>query len=602
MPDVVSTSQREQIRAASDIVDVIGAILPLKRAGTNFLALCPFHKEKSPSFNVSPQKQIFHCFGCHKGGDVFTFVQEYEGIGFGEALRRLADRAKITLITEMGSEKSESRYLKESILKIHEQITQRWQHALANDEPGEVAREYLRKRGVSSDAIKLFRLGYAPDSWDDTVHWARSKSFEQAHVEQAGLIIRSDKERGYYGRFRGRLIFPICDEQGRVIGFSGRILKGDEKTGKYVNTPETPIFSKGKIFFGLDKTKRALLDAQTAIICEGQLDLIACYMAGIENVVAPQGTAFTSDHSRILKRYVDEVVLCFDSDSAGRTAAVRVLDHLVVSGLAIRVAVIPSPHDPDSFIQTHGGPAFRELIDQARSFFDFYLDLLCAENDIQSDKGQAAVAKAMAEALLKTGNLVLADTFAQKTALKLRVGTDAMRSQFKRFSRTRVARPSQDDEKPVPARSIPRPSSQEFWLLKLVIFHEELTEWLFEHLDLTWITHPSVKSIISLMQSRSSLNQEEGPAALLSEVEDPEVRSLITEALAEDRPIPNPSQQVEDLVMRLRNRFLDGRIGALNSQASDSTLTDDQRLSILREQEELRRTKRGPLNRLPDGA
>ena len=600
MPDVVSPSQREQIRAASDIVDVIRAVLPLKRAGTNFVALCPFHKEKSPSFNVSPQKQIFHCFGCHKGGDVFTFVQEYEGIGFGEALRRLADRARIPLVTEKRSEKPEGRYLKESLLQIHEQIAQRWQHSLANDASGEIAREYLRNRGVSVDAIKMFRLGYAPDSWDDTVNWARGKGFEQSHVEQAGLIIRADGERGFYGRFRGRLMFPISDEQGRVIGFSGRILKGDEKTAKYVNTPETPIFRKGRVFFGLDKSKRALLDAQTAIVCEGQLDLIACYMAGIENVVAPQGTAFTSDHARILKRYVDEVVLCFDSDAAGRTAAVRVLDHLIVSELAIRVAIIPSPHDPDSFIQAHGAEAFRELIDQAKSFFDFYLDLLCAENDIRADKGQSAVAKAMAEALYKTGNLVLVDKYAQKTAIKLQVGTDSMRSQFKRLSRTRAERQPRDDEKPVEGRSTPRPSSQEFWLLKLVLFHEDLVGWLFEHLDLAWIVNPSVKSVISLVQSRQSLNQEEGPAPLLSEVEDPEVRSLITEALTEDRPIPNPSQQIQDLVMRLRNRFLDGRISALNARASDSALTDDQRLLILREQEELRRIRRGPLNRMPD--
>src|SRR6185295_4426590 len=166
---------------------------------------------------------------------------------------------------------------------------------------------------------------------------------------------------GYYDRFRGRLMFPICDEQGRVVAFSGRILSGDEKTAKYVNSPETPIFTKGKVFFGLDKSKRALLDAQSAIICEGQLDLIACFMSGAQNIVAPQGTAFTADHARILKRYVEEIVLCFDSDAAGQNAAVRSLDNLLASGLAVRVAVVPAPHDPDSFIKTSGGGAFKEL-------------------------------------------------------------------------------------------------------------------------------------------------------------------------------------------------------------------------------------------------
>jgi len=357
MPGLISPTTLEQIRAASDIVEVISGYLPLKRAGANFVALCPFHKEKTPSFNVNPHKQFFHCFGCHKGGDVFAFVREYENIGFMDAVRRLAERAHIPLEWEKDAAGQPVRHLKDTLLQIHEQITLRWQHALANDAAGQIAREYLAKRGVSEEAVKLFRLGCAPDKWDDTVNWAKSKGYDLALVEQAGLILRKEGTDHYYDRFRGRLIFPICDEQGRVIGFSGRVLSGDEKTAKYVNSPETPIFTKGKVIFGLDKSKRALLDSQRAIICEGQLDLIACFMAGVQNVVAPQGTALTADHTRILKRYVDEVVLCFDSDTAGQAAAVRSLDILLASGLAIRVATVPAPHDPDSFIKEHGGAA-----------------------------------------------------------------------------------------------------------------------------------------------------------------------------------------------------------------------------------------------------
>ena len=329
MAGFFSPATLEQIRAASDIVDVIGSYLPLKRAGGNFVALCPFHKEKTPSFNVNPHKQIFHCFGCHKGGDVFTFVQEYESITFVEAVRRLAERAKIPLEFERNPAQQKSRFVKESLLQIHEQVTQRWQAALANDAAGQVARDYLKKRGVSDEAAKLFRLGFAHEAWDETVNWAKNKGYELSLVEQAGLILRKEGGDHFYDRFRGRLIFPICDEQGRVIGFSGRVLTGDEKTAKYVNSPETPIFTKGRVFFGLDKSKRALLDAGYAVVCEGQLDLIACYMAGVHNIVAPQGTALTADHARILKRYVDEVVLCFDSDTAGRNAAIRALDDLL---------------------------------------------------------------------------------------------------------------------------------------------------------------------------------------------------------------------------------------------------------------------------------
>ena len=324
-----SQATLERIRAASDIVDVIGSCLPLKKAGANFTALCPFHKEKTPSFNVNPHRQIFHCFGCHKGGDVFTFVKEFENIGFVDAVRRLAERAKIPLEFDSHPGEQQSRHLKDQLLQIHDQIATRWQNCLANEAAGQLARDYLAKRGVSAEAVKLFRLGAAPPSWDDTVNWAKSKNYELPLVEKAGLILRKEETGNYYDRFRGRLMFPICDEQGRVVAFSGRVLPGDDSPAKYVNSPETPIFTKSKIFFGLDKSKRAILDAGFAIVCEGQLDLIACFMAGVQNIVAPQGTAFTDQHARILKRYVDEVVLCFDSDEAGQNAAVRSLDHLL---------------------------------------------------------------------------------------------------------------------------------------------------------------------------------------------------------------------------------------------------------------------------------
>src|SRR5450755_4493762 len=410
MPGLFSSATLEQIRAASDIVDVIGTYIPLKRAGANFTALCPFHKEKSPSFNVNPHKQIFHCFGCHKGGDVFTFVKDYENIGFVDAVRRLAERAKIPLEFDNNPAEQQSRHLKDQLLEIHEKITQRWQNCLASEAAGQLARDYLAKRAVSAEAIKLFRLGAAPELWDDTVNWAKSKGYDLALVEKAGLIIRKEETGNFYDRFRGRLMFPICDEQGRVIGFSGRVLSGDGKTAKYVNSPETPIFTKSKIFFGLDKSKRAILDAGFAIICEGQLDLIACFTNGVQNIVAPQGTAFTEQHARILKRYANEVVLCFDSDNAGQNAAVRALDHLLASGLAVRVAVVPAPHDPDSFIKANGGEAFRKLVETADGFFDYYLNRLCAQNDSASDKGRNIILRDMAEGVHKTGNVVLVDT------------------------------------------------------------------------------------------------------------------------------------------------------------------------------------------------
>jgi DNA primase len=595
MAGFFSDTTLERIRAASDIVDVIGSYVPLKRAGANFVALCPFHKEKSPSFNVNSHRQIFHCFGCHKGGDVFTFVKEYENITFPEAVKRLADRAKIPLEYEQTPAGQQTRHLKDQLLQIHEQLTQRWQNTLANDAAGQIARDYLAQRGVSAEAVKLFRIGYAPDLWDDTVNWAKSKGHELPIVEQAGLIIRKEGGENYYDRFRGRLMFPICDEQGRVIGFSGRVLSGDEKTAKYVNSPETPIFTKSKVFFGLDKSKRAVLDAGYAIICEGQLDLIACFMAGVQNIVAPQGTAFTADHARIIKRYVDEVVLCFDSDEAGQNAAVRSLDHLLESGLAVRVAVVPAPHDPDSFIKANGGEAFRKLVESADGFFDYYLNRLCATNDTATDKGWLAVLRGMAEAVHKTGNGVLVDKYAQKTALRLGVSPEAVRAEFKKTSRAKTAPAGNEAEPPAVESEALRPSEREFWLLRLLLLHDELVGSVALHLDASWISHPLARQIVVQRLAAQTNETWRNLAAFLDQCETPEMRNLITEVVAEDRKIPNPEQQLADLVKAMRNQFLDRRIAACLQRASQPETSEAERVKLLREQEALRRQKQQPL-------
>ena len=598
MAGFLSPATREQIRAASDIVDIIGSYLPLKRAGANFVALCPFHKEKSPSFNVNPHKQIFHCFGCHKGGDVFTFLQEYENISFMDAVRRLAERAKIPLEFENTPGAQESRHLKDRLLDIHEQLTQRWQHCLASEAAGQLARDYLAKRGVSAEGIKLFRIGAAPELWDDTVNWARSKKFDLDVVEQAGLIIKKEDTGRYYDRFRGRLMFPICNEQGRVVGFSGRVLSGDEKTAKYVNSPETPIFTKSKIFFGLDKSKRAILDAGHAIVCEGQLDLIACFTNGVQNIVAPQGTAFTEQHARILKRYTNEVVLCFDSDNAGQNAIVRALDHLLAAELAVRVAVVPAPHDPDSFIKANGGEAFKHLVEDAEGFFDYLLKRLCATNDATTDKGLLAVLRGMADALHKTGNSVLIDTHAQKTALQLGVSVDAVRKEFSKAygSGVRVQHPEVEEEiLSVEPEILNRPSNSELHLLKLLFVHEELAPWLAANLDLNWLAHPHIRQIVDARLAAVEHETWHSLAEFLDTCESAGQRSLITEAVAEARPLPNPQTQLADVTLKLRNQFLDQRIAALTRQISSPETADVERVRLLHEQQQVKQQKRAPL-------
>lgn len=607
---------REQIRAANDIVEVVGSYVPLRRAGGNFVALCPFHKEKSPSFNVSPSRQAFHCFGCQKGGDVFRFVQDYENLTFVEAAKRLADRAGIRLEFTESPGQREEMAVKERLRELHEQITQRWQQALATDANGEIAREYLAGRGVSTEAVRIFRLGYAPDAWDDTVNWARTKGWDLPLVEQAGLIIARDPQdpsRGHYDRFRGRLMFPIADEQGRVVGFSGRVLKGDEKTAKYVNSPETPIFTKSRVLYGLDKTKRPILDAGSAIICEGQLDLIACFMAGVQNVVAPQGTALTGEHLRILRRYGQEVVLCFDSDSAGQKAAARVLDDLLASGLAVRVITMPAPHDPDSYIKEHGPEAFRHLASTAKDFFEFYLDFLCHQNDVGTDRGRLAVLDAMASALTKAGSDVLTDRYAQRTAMALAaagrvaLSPDAVRSEFrKRSARQKPAAPPSaarsaeplDDAVGATPAAPPEdpPPTSEAWLLKLLFLNDEYAGWLSLHLDGQWLKHSGVREIIRRRVQSQRDGTWQSPASFLGELEEDDLRGLASAAMSDTRPIPNPEQQLADVVLRLRNAWIDGQIAQLTLQADRPELSDAERLALMRQGMDLRAKRREPLS------
>lgn len=600
MAGLFSEATLERIRAASEIVEIIGAYVPLKRAGGAFVALCPFHKEKSPSFHVNPQRQIFHCFGCHKGGDVFSFVKDYENVDFPEAVRRLADRAKIPL--EYDGEPPQARHIKEQLLSLHEQVTQRWQNALLNEAAGQPGRDYILKRGLTDEAVKLFRIGFAPEAWDDIVNWCGSKNITMELAEAAGLVVRKPESGRYYDRFRGRLMFPICDEQGRVIGFSGRILKPDEKAAKYVNSPETPIFTKSKVFFGLDKSRRALVDTGKAVICEGQLDLIACFMAGVQNIVAPQGTAFTGDHARILKRYVEEVVLCFDSDEAGQNAAVRSLDKLLGVGLAASVAIVPSPHDPDSYIREFGAAAFCELIHNAQGFFDYYLARLVSSNDLASDKGRLAVLHGMAEAVLKTNNSVLVDKYAQKTALRLGVAPDAVRGEFRKAGRRKPAPAAEpagmaDEEADALAREadtaeeLPAPSVHETWLLRILLEHEALAPWAAVHLEPEWIAHPHVQEIV---RARLKATREESWSsipAFLDHFENPAVRALITQATSEARAVKSPGVQLADLALKMRNAFLDKQLAALTYRASQPGLSDAEDEQLLRDMQVLRNEK-----------
>jgi DNA primase len=441
---VIPSETIEQIATANDIVEVIGSYFPLKRAGANFKALCPFHQEKTPSFHVSPQRQTFHCFGCGVGGSAFRFVMEYEHVDFPSAVRKLAARVGIPIVEERGGPEEDRQHeARRILLKLHAEAAEWFQENLLKKEFAEPARAYLKKRGIDRQVAKDWQLGFAPEIWDGFLKWALDRGYSRAQLLQSGLVKPRDEDRPsgeIYDRFRGRIMFPICNDVGEVIAFSGRLLEADPQAPKYVNSPETPLFQKGRVLFGLHKTKRALIEANCAIVCEGQLDLISLFEAGIKNVVAPQGTAFTDHQARILKRFVDEVVLCFDADQAGQKAAQHSLDSLLQHDLVVRIVDMPANEDPDSLIRRNGKEEFEKRVAAAQDFFDYWIEREVGSVDLSSLGAKVQLARK------------LADTAAQ-------VRDPLMRGEVLNKMSARLGVPASEFEKLVPEQRRERSSS-----------------------------------------------------------------------------------------------------------------------------------------------
>jgi DNA primase len=416
----------EQIAAANDIVEVIGAYFPLKRAGTNFKALCPFHQEKTPSFTVSAQRQTFHCFGCGVGGSVFRFVMDYEHVDFPAAVRKLAARVGIPVVEERGASASEDRQheTRKTLLRLHAEAAEWFHENLLKKDFAKPARDYLKARKIDNRVAKNWQIGYAPDSWDAFLKWAQGCGYERRHILQSGLVKPRDDnkpEGEFYDRFRARIMFPICNDVGEVVAFSGRVLQSEADAAKYINSPETPLFRKGSILFGLHKTKRALIDANSAIVCEGQLDLISLFEADITNVVAPQGTAFTEDQARILKRYVDQVVLCFDADAAGQKAAERSLEALLQNDLLVRVVEMPRGEDPDSLVRNSGKEDFEKRVADAREFFDYWIEKEVSSADIDSMSAKIDIARRLGATIARVHNPLMRGEVVSRASARLGV-------------------------------------------------------------------------------------------------------------------------------------------------------------------------------------
>jgi DNA primase len=420
----------EQVAAASDIVAVIGSYFPLKRAGTEFRAICPFHQEKTPSFFVNPAKQSYYCHGCGAGGAVFQFLMQYEKVDFPEAVRRLASRAGITIIEDALSPEEETKQsLRKRLLRLHFEATA-WLHSnLLRTKAAAHARSYLQDRGINIETAKRWQIGYAPNTWDSLVRWGTAAGFVKEELIESGLV--KLREEGnprsrLYDRFRDRLMFPINNDFGEVVAFSGRVLDPEAKGGKYVNSPETPLFSKGNLLFGLHQSKRFIANARQAIVLEGQLDLITTFEAGIQNVVAPQGTALTARHAALLRRFADEVILFFDADAAGQRAAERALEVLFSAGLQVRIGEMPAGEDPDSLIRKLGSAAFRARVESAEDFFDFQVNHKLSAAESKTTAGKVAFARKMSQFISVVPDLVLRDTLISRLASRLKIPRETM--------------------------------------------------------------------------------------------------------------------------------------------------------------------------------
>ncbi|HEY8991668.1 MAG TPA: DNA primase [Luteolibacter sp.] len=430
MPQIPQESI-EQVLAATSIEDLIGSYIPVKRAGSGFKALCPFHHEKTPSFSINPARQTFHCFGCGKGGDAIAFVREYENLPFTDAVRKLAARAGIPIIeVESDPHADQARRLRGRLLDLHREVSAFLHTLLLKAPEAAHARGYLNSRGFGKDMAVRWQIGWIPESPRTFLDWARQKGYTGRDLVNAGLAALRDENNprsGLYLRFRDRLMFPIRNEIGDVIAFSGRQLKEGLPGGKYVNSPETPIFRKGNVLFGLDRAKKPILTEKSVLLCEGQIDAISCHEHGIAHAIAPLGTAFTPQHARLLRRYAKTVVLCYDGDNAGFSGAEKAFVQLIAEGLNVKAVELPKGDDPDTFLKVQGPEAFRELLANARDFFDFKLDRASTAGTLATASGRAALGNECAALLAAMTDHVAREAQINHLATRLQLSPPGLR-------------------------------------------------------------------------------------------------------------------------------------------------------------------------------
>ena len=590
-----------QIRERADIVEVVSNYVSLSKAGQNLKGLCPFHSEKTPSFNVSPSRQIFHCFGCGTGGNVITFLMKIEGSSFPDTVRELGRRIGIAVPAGSGAATSTDSGMRERLEHINGRAASWFRENLLASEHGAPARRYLADRGMEASTIDAFGLGVALPSWDGLIQALTRDGISLADMAAAGLAVAKDHARkgadagGYYDRFRGRVMFPITDLRKRVVAFGGRILGDGEP--KYLNSPETALFSKGRLLYALDRAREAAGRQGRLIIVEGYFDAIALHQAGISNVVATLGTALTADHLAIVRRFTNTVVLLFDPDAAGVRASLRCLDLFVDSGIGVTVMSLPDGLDPDAFVRRHGPESFMRLHDQAPSLVEFAVQHSLAAGSSRSVEDRIRSVDEVLRILQKTSHRIEKEEYMRVVAERLGISQQRLIERYAEVSLKRHAAGTK------PARAGPSPESRssvmpEEWDLVYLLLQGKLGGPQVAALRPEWFNDTACRRIVEIALRHVD---RDGRALLLPILDeglaDAECHTAVTELSMTERHFDDPTAYIdgclEALERKRRDRVLGELIRRLRAAEQEGRVEDARLLNA--EVNALRVTKAGSI-------
>ena len=553
----------DEVRERTDIVEVVSQSVTLKKVGKNFKGLCPFHSEKTPSFTVSPEKRIYHCFGCGAGGNVFKFVMETQSISFVDAVKQFADRAGVSIPRpNMGND---PQYKEREALKKTNELAAKYFHSLFNDaEAGLAARDYLKSRHFTGEVLDKYQIGWALPAWRGLVnHFQKNGSLSRDIVLKSGLVIEKEEGSNTYDRFRGRVIFPIKDPHGSVIGFGGRTIVEGENP-KYLNSPETPLYQKSQVLFGMDIARQAIRKEDQAILVEGYLDQMRATQYGIMNSVATCGTALTPKQAAMLRNYASSVVLVFDSDNAGRAAADKGFDVLHEKGLHVKTVFLPEGQDPDSYIQENGAEKFLEKIKSAKPFLESYIDTVVAGKSGSSPSERVEMANQVLPMVGKVHNLVERNGLLEYFSFKAKIDDASFLTELKKtFSRNKGRMDIAETE-------TNSTLNLERHLVHLILSDKETAQRVFEAINPEDFSNPPLRSIA--ITCSQMIDEDIEIDKLIDQTDDPEIRSLLTQFGLEPIEFDSPEKTVTDCVTKFNNIHIKSKIKIVKRQRNEAEM------------------------------